>query len=572
MSFLYWKYFPIFLLIFLLFIFFQMRRDRLYSKWIYKYWFLVRSIKNKISSILYYLAFFILLLACLDFRGEEQSIKGEIPDQKTIILIDASASMLTEDVSPNRYNKALLLAKHFVKRAVGHKIAIVVFSNIQKRVIPFTDDIDLLNSRIQALEKVDIRRNGSNIFNAIKESLIYFNVQETRNINGNLLIFTDFEDTSSTRGLRRGEIPNSLNVAVVGIGTLNGGLIPLRSQTGVLERHKRYKGKNVVSKLDEKALKRLGGNIKNFKYWVSQSLTLPTEEVINFFRSKFKKKLRNSEYKIRPVYAKYLVVPALLLIIISLIFKMSNTFTSTVIVTIYILSNLIYSTPLAAKDKYLTKKIEDYKQKMRNGMLDRSGRLKLAEYLLRNKKEKEALEIYEENISKKGKHTKQTLFNYGTALLASGEIKKAKDLYQSILDKLPKTKDKKDLALIDSIRKNVLLTLKSKLNKKDKKKKGKKKEKDKSDKGKKKGKGKGKKDKKKQSKGTAGKGQNNAQKPKEKKAQTLEMKESMMRLRKKLVKIPAVLKQILDDDKMIQRKKISTSLRRFQRTATKKDW
>lgn len=549
-----------------------MRRDRLYSKWIYKYWFLVRSIKNKISSILYYLAFFILLLACLDFRGEEQSIKGEIPDQKTIILIDASASMLTEDVSPNRYNKALLLAKHFVKRAVGHKIAIVVFSNIQKRVIPFTDDIDLLNSRIQALEKVDIRRNGSNIFNAIKESLIYFNVQETRNINGNLLIFTDFEDTSSTRGLRRGEIPNSLNVAVVGIGTLNGGLIPLRSQTGVLERHKRYKGKNVVSKLDEKALKRLGGNIKNFKYWVSQSLTLPTEEVINFFRSKFKKKLRNSEYKIRPVYAKYLVVPALLLIIISLIFKMSNTFTSTVIVTIYILSNLIYSTPLAAKDKYLTKKIEDYKQKMRNGMLDRSGRLKLAEYLLRNKKEKEALEIYEENISKKGKHTKQTLFNYGTALLASGEIKKAKDLYQSILDKLPKTKDKKDLALIDSIRKNVLLTLKSKLNKKDKKKKGKKKEKDKSDKGKKKGKGKGKKDKKKQSKGTAGKGQNNAQKPKEKKAQTLEMKESMMRLRKKLVKIPAVLKQILDDDKMIQRKKISTSLRRFQRTATKKDW
>ena len=71
---------------------------------------------------------------------------------KTIILVDSSASMLAEDVRPNRFKKALLLVKHYVKKAVGQQISLVVFSDNQKRIIPFTDDIDLINARLERLE------------------------------------------------------------------------------------------------------------------------------------------------------------------------------------------------------------------------------------------------------------------------------------------------------------------------------------------------------------------------------------------------------------------------------------
>ena len=241
-----------------LFIFLMIKYDKSYFKWIKKYWFFDYSSLNYIRWIASSLGFLLLILSLLDLRGPAQQVQSDILDQKTIIIIDASSSMLAEDVRPNRFKKALVLARHFVKKSVGHKIAVVIFSDIQKRLVPFTDDIDLLDSRIEGLEELNLNGGGSNIKLALLESVQYFKSSEksgSKEKYGNILLFTDGEESGVTLDLK---IPDYITVGVVGVGTITGALIPYRGKNGVFRGYKKYNGKEVKSKLDKGFFKKYG--------------------------------------------------------------------------------------------------------------------------------------------------------------------------------------------------------------------------------------------------------------------------------------------------------------------------
>ena len=57
-----------------------------------------------------------------------------------------------------------------------------------------------------------------------------------------------------------------------------------------------------------------------------------------------------------------------------------------------------------------------------------------------------------------------------------------------------------------------------------------------------------------------------------KKKKTIEEKEEEIRKKRKMVKIPAMLKQIMSDDSQLQQKYIDTSTRKKNSTQDKKDW
>ena len=122
MTFNYYKYLPILIVLLLLFIIFIVKQDKNYFKFIKDYWFVSQSKSHKLGTFFYLVAVSLLLLSLLDLRGPEEIIETSIPNQKTIILIDSSRSMLAEDVLPSRYLRSILLAKHFVKNSYGHKI------------------------------------------------------------------------------------------------------------------------------------------------------------------------------------------------------------------------------------------------------------------------------------------------------------------------------------------------------------------------------------------------------------------------------------------------------------------
>ena len=104
------------------------------------------------------------------------------------------------------------------------------FSDTQKKLIPFTNDTDLLDARVDGLRDINITRGGSNISQAILESLQYFKTQSSSTIaEGNILLITDSEDNGTPLNL---DIPDSVSLAVVGVGTKQGGPIPLHDKKG----------------------------------------------------------------------------------------------------------------------------------------------------------------------------------------------------------------------------------------------------------------------------------------------------------------------------------------------------
>ena len=220
--------------------YFFWRREKKANQWVEDHWFFKRSIYAKWAFICFSCAITLLFLSMADLRGPSQSIYAKIPLQRTAILLDVSLSMFTEDVRPNRLEKAIQVAKHFVRKAAGHSISLMIFSDTHKQLVPFTEDIDLLDARLNALKQLDLNRGGSSIKKAVQETLGYLmeKLGTLKRPHGNIVIISDSDETFPEFGLN---IPDSITIAYVAVGTAKGGRIPIRGKSGVLRGYKKYK-------------------------------------------------------------------------------------------------------------------------------------------------------------------------------------------------------------------------------------------------------------------------------------------------------------------------------------------
>ncbi len=585
--------------------------EKSFFAWVGKHWFLIRSKRSRFASLIFYLGFILLGIGLLDLRGPKDHIYSKIPDQKTIILLDSSSSMLVEDVLPSRFKRSVLLAQHFVKQAVGHQIAVILFSDTHKKLIPFTTDVDLILSRLHSLNELRLLKGGSNLRQAIMESIQHFmSAQpEREKLQGNLLIFTDSEETATGMKL---DVPKGVSVGVVGIGTRSGGPIPLRSKQGVFLGHKKYKGEVIISKLNESLIGGMSKKIKEYRSWIANSVSLPTDEIVKFFEAKHFKRNKTKKVAIRPVLAEYLTIPGIILLALASLFKLQRTY---MICFLFCFSLLGVREGAIAED-FVQQKIDPEKLRQEQFLMDKFSKSdltkleksRLIELFVSSKRYVKAKLLFEE-MQTGGPVTDMSSakFNYATALLVSGEISKGVVIYSTILERLRNKNDSSyELALLAS-RKNTLLAIKNKKdkkgqkNKKDKQdKKNKKGDKDKKQKQKKgknsksekpqpskksKDKSKGKsngddskpnnqnkdndentKNKDKSSPSQSGKKQN----PKERERQrNKQNKMKQLRARRKLA---PVLKQLVDEDRGLQRKLLDTSTSEKRKSRERKDW
>jgi Ca-activated chloride channel homolog len=567
MSFAHLGFFPLIFLAFSGLAILLLRYEAKAFLWVEKYWFYKRTTLNKISTIFFLLAVFLFLLSLLDLRGPSQSQKSIVPDQKTIIIVDSSASMLTEDVRPNRFLKSLLLARHFVKSAYGHQIAIVLFSDFQKRIIPFTDDLELLDSRIEALEKKIISKGSSNIGQAISESVQYFKEasKSKDNPTGNILLFTDSDETRVDFEIN---VPDGISLAVVAVATRAGGPIPLKDERGNFFGYKNYKGQRVISKLDDSFLKGLKDKVKNYRYWEISTYNLPTDEILGFFDNIFKNKISEKNIDIRPVLTQYLVILGIFLYMISVLLSRGKNLTLMVLIMIL----PIFSIKASEKD------FDGMLEKFKKGKLNKDEIFNLAEKLLKAKKAKEAAVIYQENLPLK---KMESSINHGTAMVISGDFEKGLEKYRELMENIEASNISQKGVLINLLRNNVLMALKEQekqkqQDEKKKKEEKEKQEKDKSDSSKQSQEGEG--DKKEEPKdGDKTKDQDKEDKEKEKekekeKKDPLKEKEEQIKAGREKNKIPAMIKQILDDDRNLQQVYIDTSTKKPDQNEEVKDW
>lgn len=611
MSFEKMKYLPYVILTILALASLQFFIQKKYYGWIQEHWFRKPSRFNILSRIFYFLGFATLIISLLDLRGRPTKVESSIPDQKTIIIIDSSASMLVEDVRPNRFNRALLLARHFIKRSAGHQIAVVVFSDTQKRLIPFTDDLDLLDSRVAALDKIDLRGGGSQIVQAIQESVQYFKNDEKsiKDPEGNILLITDSEDNGQIKNLT---IPDKINLAAVGVGTTKGGRIPFRGRDGRLHGYKRHEREDVVSKLDEGFLKKLGSFAKNYKYWIALSYNMPTTEILNFFGSIHAGKLKKGTSTVRPVEGHKIVITGIILLFIASVLNGAKSWSAVACLLFITLLSVQPDKARAQEAKPEEPQFSDEQlaqlEKMRKGNLNAEEKLRLADSLFQGKLLEEGITIVNEVKKSKQVLPWQSRLNLGNALCLTKKypegLKILSDLRSEAPDEIKKMIDQNVLNFMKQQKQEQQKQEQQQKqdqqqnkddqqqqqdqqqnqddqqkkdgeqgeDKQDKQGKGKsdQNQKDQKDKNKKDQKNEDEqkdkdKDKEKE-KDNEGKEKEQQQKP-----QSLQEKEEQIRKNRKMVKVPAILKQIMSDDRNLQKKYWKTQTT-DDNNLQKKDW
>ena len=104
----------------------------------------------RLTTIMQFLALTALLVAA---ARPQATIPLQVNKAAVVIAIDASRSMLADDVEPSRLAKAIELAEQFVNQVPSStQIGLVSFSDVASVLVPPTTDRDLLKDAISQVE------------------------------------------------------------------------------------------------------------------------------------------------------------------------------------------------------------------------------------------------------------------------------------------------------------------------------------------------------------------------------------------------------------------------------------
>ncbi|MFQ5690213.1 MAG: VWA domain-containing protein [Gemmatimonadota bacterium] len=147
---------------------------------------------------------------------------------ETVLVLDASNSMLARDVAPSRLARQRELARSLAARLPG-KIAVVYFAGRGYVLSPLTTDVNAVLMFVDAVRPASVGRGGSALASGLTQALDVLAGGEEDAAGRAMVLFSDGEETvgesaeAALTRARRSHIP----VYAVGIGTAEGGTIPL---------------------------------------------------------------------------------------------------------------------------------------------------------------------------------------------------------------------------------------------------------------------------------------------------------------------------------------------------------
>ncbi len=171
-----------------------------------------------------------------------------------MVLVDVSASMLVEDVKPNRLERAGREVLDFIRVIQGDRIGLVAFSGAAFVQCPLTLDYQAVELFLRELAPDLIPVPGTDLGAAIETAVTAFDEEtETDKV---IVLITDGEDNES-RGLEAARLAaeKGIRIFVFGIGEASGGPIPNSEGGGGFKKDEQ--GKMILSRLDEKGLRDL---------------------------------------------------------------------------------------------------------------------------------------------------------------------------------------------------------------------------------------------------------------------------------------------------------------------------
>lgn len=174
-----------------------------------------------------------------------------------VILLDTSLSMLAEDIAPNRLTAAKHEVSQFLNRLTGDRVALVPFAGSAFVQCPLTVDYSAIRMFLREINIGTVQDEGTDLARAIETGLGAF-IEDADGRNRAMIVFTDGESHDTQAALRAASkaAENSVRIHTVGIGSLDGDLIPIR-RNGRADYLRDYQGNVVKTRLDDATLRRV---------------------------------------------------------------------------------------------------------------------------------------------------------------------------------------------------------------------------------------------------------------------------------------------------------------------------
>ena len=209
----------------------------------------VSSSKGWVRLTLFSLAFLFFVLGLsrpqIGARLKERNTKGV----EIMIALDVSNSMMAEDYSPNRLERAKLAISSLVDKLRDDRIGLVVFAGTSFVQLPVTTDYTSAKMFLNSINTESVPIQGTALGEAITTCIRSFSTQSER--SRAIIVITDgenHEDDPVAAAKQAAEM--GIKVFTIGVGSAEGKPVPYKG-----ELLKDRDGNIVVSRLDEKVLR-----------------------------------------------------------------------------------------------------------------------------------------------------------------------------------------------------------------------------------------------------------------------------------------------------------------------------
>ena len=347
-------------------------------------------------------------------------------DQSLVIALDLSRSMNAQDLSPNRLTRGKLKILDILERRRSAQVALIVYSANAFTVTPLTSDSDTIISLINSLDTTIMPSRGSYPTAAIEKGIQL--LKQAGASNGEILLVTDGGITSDAFDSVEKLKNEGYKLSVLGVGTEDGAPIPKESGGFVIDNN----GQIAIARLEIEDLIKLasigGGTYTNLTSNDQDINMLLSERVLDAEESD--ESLATDQWHEFGPWLLLLIVP-----LSSLFFRRGWIFI--LIFTVLPYDNQIYAFEWI--DLWKTKN-QQAKEAFDNGDYDTAVSLftdpkwlAAANYDAKNfQKSAQIFNSIDDNDS---------LYNYANSLAKSGQLKKALEIYNEVIDLENKPED-----------------------------------------------------------------------------------------------------------------------------------
>ena len=207
--------------------------------------------KGWLRTVLYCLAFFFFVIGLARPQIGAKLSEHEAKGAEIMICLDVSNSMLAEDYSPNRLERAKLAISRIVDRLQDDRIGLIVFAGSSFVQLPITTDYVSAKMFLNSIDTGSVPIQGTAIGDAVLTAARSFSEQSEK--SRAIIVITDgenHEDDPVDAARQVGEM--GIKVYTIGVGSLRGQPIP---KDGELMKDR--EGNIVVSRLDEGTLQQM---------------------------------------------------------------------------------------------------------------------------------------------------------------------------------------------------------------------------------------------------------------------------------------------------------------------------